>query len=202
MIMETQIVQKATSTEFDAPLLEVIRQRRSLRAFADKPVEAEKIRSLFEAARWAPSSVNEQPWRYIYATQDQPELWNRIFETLNEGNRVWVKRSPLLIVSFTLRNFSRNDRPNASAVYDLGAANAFLSLQATALGLTVHQMGGFDKEKARIALRIPDAFEMGVILAVGYPGNPDELPEPLRQRELTPRVRNVQAEFVRNDSIQ
>ncbi|QOI97086.1 MAG: nitroreductase family protein [Flammeovirgaceae bacterium] len=200
--METQIVQKATSTEFDAPLLEVIRQRRSLRAFADKPVEAEKIRSLFEAARWAPSSVNEQPWRYIYATQDQPELWNRIFETLNEGNRVWVKRSPLLIVSFTLRNFSRNDRPNASAVYDLGAANAFLSLQATALGLTVHQMGGFDKEKARIALRIPDAFEMGVILAVGYPGNPDELPEPLRQRELTPRVRNVQAEFVRNDSIQ
>lgn len=199
--MEPQTIPIATSTEFEAPVLEVIQKRRSLRAFADKPVEAEKIKSLFEAARWAPSSVNEQPWRYLYATRNQPERWNRIFETLNEGNKVWVKHAPLLIVSFAKKDFSRNSRPNASAIYDLGAANAFLSLQATALGLTVHQMGGFDKEKARVVLGIPGTFEMGVIMAVGYPGNPHELPDPLKQRELAPRIRNVQAEFVRNDSF-
>lgn len=199
--MEALTIQKTTSTGFEAPVLEVIRQRRSLRAFADKPVEPDKIKSLFEAARWAPSSVNEQPWRYIYANREQPELWNRIFETLNEGNKVWVKPAPLLIVSFSLKIFTRNGRPNTSAKYDLGAANAFLSLQATALGLAVHQMGGFDKEKAMTVLNIPDSFEMGVIMAVGYPGNPDDLPEPLKQRELAPRVRNVLAEFVRNDSF-
>lgn len=199
--METETIQKVTSANFEAPVLEVIQKRRSLRAFADKPVEADKIMSLFEAARWAPSSVNKQPWRYIYSTREQPDLWNRIFETLHEGNRVWAKNAPLLIVSFARKNFSRNNQMNSSAKYDVGAANAFLSLQATALGLTVHQMGGFDKEKAMLTLRIPDTCEVSVIMAVGYPGNPDQLPEMLKQRELSPRVRNVQAAFVRNNSF-
>jgi nitroreductase len=178
--------------------MKTIQQRRSSRAYSDQAVEPEKIRSLFEAARWAPSSVNDQPWFYLYATKDQPELWNKIFDTLNDGNKSWVKDAPLLIVSLASRKFKRNDRPNASAKYDLGCANAFLSLQATELGLNVHQMGGFDRQKAIENLNIPDVFELGVIIAVGYPGNPQALPENLQQREQAPRVRYRQKEFVMN----
>jgi nitroreductase len=190
--------ESTTSSAFEAPVMKTIQQRRSSRAYSDQAVEPEKIRSLFEAARWAPSSVNDQPWFYLYATKDQPELWNKIFDTLNDGNKSWVKDAPLLIVSLASRKFKRNDRPNASAKYDLGCANAFLSLQATELGLNVHQMGGFDRQKAIENLNIPDVFELGVIIAVGYPGNPQALPENLQQREQAPRVRYRQKEFVMN----
>lgn len=191
-------MEKEISAAFEAPVIEVIRKRRSYRAYADKPVESEKIESLFEAARWAPSSVNEQPWHYLYATKDQPDLWQRILNCLNEGNRIWAQHAPLLIVTMTRKNFTRNDRPNTSAKYDLGGANALLSLQATALGLNVHQMGGYDKQKAIEDLSIPDLYELGVILAIGYPGDPDILPDNLKQRELAQRIRYRQSAFVRN----
>src|SRR3954471_3119970 len=97
------------SAEFHSPIINVIKNRRSRRAYADKPVEQEKINSLFEAARWAPSSVNEQPWIYLYATKDQTELWNKIFDALNESNKVWVKNVPLLITSLVRKNFIKND---------------------------------------------------------------------------------------------
>jgi nitroreductase len=187
------------SSEFESPIIEVIRNRRSRRAFADQPVEKEKIASLFEAARWAPSSVNEQPWIYIYATKEQPDFWNRIFATLTEGNRIWVKNVPLLIASFVRRNFIRNDRPNVAARYDLGGANAFLSLQATHLGLNVHQMGGFDPGKLVENLNVPLIYEPVIILAVGYPGEIETLPENLQLRERAPRERYVQREFVMNN---
>jgi nitroreductase len=187
------------SSEFESPIIEVIRNRRSRRAFADQPVEKEKIASLFEAARWAPSSVNEQPWIYIYATKEQPDFWNRIFATLTEGNRIWVKNVPLLIASFVRRNFIRNDRPNVAARYDLGGANAFLSLQATHLGLNVHQMGGFDPGKLVENLNVPLIYEPVIILAVGYPGEIEKLPENLQLRERAPRERYVQREFVMNN---
>lgn len=135
---------------------------------------------------------------YIYATKDQPELWSAIFDALNEGNKVWVRNVPLLIASFVRTNFTRNDRPNGSARYDLGGANAFLSLQATHLGLNVHQMGGFDSEKLRLHLNVPHGFDPVIVLAVGYPGVTDELPENLKLRELAPRERYVQNEFVLN----
>ncbi len=190
-----------TSTEFESPVLDLIRDRRSKRAFSPQPVELERIKSLFEAARWAPSSTNEQPWHYIYATREgQPELWNRIFDVLSENNKVWVKQAPLLIVSLYRKSFSRNGMPNVSARYDLGAANAFLSLQATSFGLNIHQMGGFDHARAMANLNVPEDFELGVIMAVGYEGSPDSLSEPLRQRELAPRIRMVQEEFVSNTS--
>ncbi|MBT1702598.1 nitroreductase family protein [Chryseosolibacter indicus] len=128
------------SSEFHSPVLEVIQNRRSRRAYADRPVEKEKIDSLFEAARWAPSSINEQPWIYVYATKDQPELWHKIFDSLNDSNKVWVQNAPLLIASLVRVNFSRNNRPNTSARYDLGPANAYLSLQATPPGLNFHQL--------------------------------------------------------------
>jgi nitroreductase len=186
------------SGEFESPILEVIQMRRSRRAYSDTPVEPGKIQSLFEAARWAPSSVNEQPWLYLYATKDQTELWHKIFDALLEGNKVWGRNAPLLIVSLVRKNFLRNERPNLAGRYDLGAANAFLSLQAAHLGLNVHQIGGFDSEKVKHNLNIPDTYEAVVILAIGYPGDAGMLPENLKLRELAPRERYLQQEFVMN----
>ena len=185
------------STTIQAKVMDEIRDRKSKRAYASTTIAESDIKSLFEAARWAPSSMNEQPWTYIYATQqEQPELWNDILSTLNESNRVWAAAAPLLIVSLVRRNLLRNNLPNGSAKYDLGAANAFLSLQAAHLGLNIHQMGGYDREKAKQILNIPEAYDLGVIMAVGYPGDADLLPENLKQRELAPRERYEQDEFV------
>ncbi|MGE0770081.1 MAG: nitroreductase family protein [Cyclobacteriaceae bacterium] len=189
------------SNDLAIPVLDVIQQRRSRRAYADKAVEPEKIKLLFEAARWAPSSVNEQPWTYLYATREQEELWSRILNTLADGNKIWAKDAPLLVMSMARKYFSRNGRPNHSAKYDLGSANGFLSLQATALGLNVHQMAGFDGEKARVDLNVPDEYELGVIMAIGYPGDPDQLPENLKARELAPRQRTDIEQFVFNKSF-
>jgi nitroreductase len=189
------------SAVFESPILEAIQMRRSSRAYADKPVGKEHIDSLFEAARWAPSSVNEQPWLYLYATKDQHALWNKIFECLNDSNKVWAVNAPLLIVSLARKNFTRNDKPNQSARYDLGAANAFLSLQAAHVGLNVHQMGGYDAAKAKQNLNIPDHFETVVIMAIGYPGDVALLPENLKLRELAPRERYLQQEFVMNKTF-
>jgi nitroreductase len=189
------------SSEFESEILEIIKNRRSRRAFVRKPIEQEKIKSLFEAARWAPSSVNEQPWAYVYATHDQSELWNKIFESLNEGNKIWAKEAPLLIVSLARKFHSGKDRLNNSAKYDVGAANAFLTLQATHLGLNVHQMGGFDHSILRQNLNVPENFDIGVVMAIGYPGNAEQLPLSLRERELSPRMRHLQNEFVMNSTF-
>jgi nitroreductase len=186
------------SSEFHPSVLDVIRHRRSRRAYDTKLVPQEDIDSLFEAARWAPSSVNEQPWLYIYATSDQKELWHLIFDSLNEGNKIWVRDVPLLIASFARTNFSRNDKPNGAARYDLGGANAILSLQATHLGLNVHQMGGFDAARLRANLNVPATYEPMIVLAVGYPGEAEKLPENLKIREAAPRERYVRDEFVLN----
>jgi nitroreductase len=194
--METMTKQK--SAEVEHPVSDLIKNRRSTRVFEARAIEPEKIHSLFEATRWAASSSNEQPWMYIYATSDQSELWNRLLEPLAEGNKVWVKDAPLLIVSLARKNFSRNGVPNAHALYDLGGANAMLSLQAVELGLQVRQMAGFNREVAKAVLNISDEYELGVFMAVGYPGNPESLPESIKVKELAPRTRFVQQEFVRN----
>lgn len=194
-----KIMQK--SADFGSPVIEVIRNRRSRRAYADRRVEPEKIRSLFEAARWAPSSLNEQPWFYIYATRDQEALWTKIFETLKEANKVWAKKAPLLILSLARKNFIRFEAPNPASRYDLGAANAFLSLQAAHLGLNVHQIAGFDTETAVRNLNVPELYEPVVVMAIGYPGDADTLPENLKAREVAPRERYVEQEFVMNKSF-
>lgn len=186
------------SHEFHFPVLDLIQKRRSIRAFSPDLVEQEKINSLFEATRWAPSSTNEQPWVFIYATRDQTDLWQRLFDPLNEGNKVWAKDAPLLILSLTRKNFSRYPGPNAHALYDLGGANAFLSLQAVELGLQVRQMAGFDPELAISLLNIPDDYLLGVFMAVGYPGDPSTLPPNLKNRETAPRERFLQDVFVMN----
>ena len=188
------------SSQFGAPILEVIQQRRSRRAYADRIVEADKIRSLFEAARWAPSSLNEQPWFYIYATKGQ-QLWDSIFESLKEGNKVWARNAPLLVVSLARKNFIRFKSPNPSARYDLGAANAFLSLQAAHLDLNVHQMAGFDPKMLITNLNIPEHYEPVIVMAIGYPGDVENLPENLKAREFAPRERFVEQEFVMNKAF-
>jgi nitroreductase len=195
--MET-VTTTTKSSEIEHPVFTEIRERRSRRAYSHEPVSEADIKSLFEAARWAPSSNNEQPWAYLYATREQPELWNKIFDSLMEGNKIWAKDAPLLIVSMIRKNFLKNDKPNGSAKFDLGAANAFLSLQATHLGLNVHQMGGFERDKAIANLNIPDTHEPVVVLAIGRLRDPHDLPEPFKSRETGPRERHTQEFFVMN----
>ena len=189
------------SSNFDHPISDLIKSRKSIRAFSGREIEPEKIYSLFEATRWAPSSSNEQPWIYLYALPGQVELWNKFFEPLNESNKIWAKGSGLLIASLARKNFSRFDSTNSHALYDLGAANAFLSLQAVELGLQVRQMAGFNRLKAIENLEVPETFEVGVFMAVGYPGDPETLPEHLKKRELAPRERYTQQEFVMNKTF-
>jgi nitroreductase len=156
----------------------------------------ETIRSLFEAARWAPSSMNEQPWVYIYAAAENKELWNKIFASLNDSNKIWAQQAPLLVVSLARKTLLRNGVINGAAKYDVGAANALLSLQATHAGLNVHQMGGYNKQVLIDNLNIPETHEPTVVMAIGYPGDPESLPDNLKARELAPRERNTQEFFV------
>jgi len=199
--METIVAPMQKSNKFEYPVMDLIEQRRSRRAYSSQPIESEKILSLFEAARWAPSSMNEQPWAYLYATSDQPELYNQLLNVLNESNRVWASHAPMLILSMARKTHFRNGAINAAAKYDVGAANAFLSMQATRLGLNVHQMGGYDRQKAIETFNIPETHEPIVIMAIGYLGDSENLSESLKQREVAPRERYTQEVFVMNKSF-
>ena len=159
-------------------------------------VETDKLRSLFEAARWAPSSNNEQPWQFVMATKNTPSEYDRLFQCLKEGNKKWAHLAPVLMLSVARLNFEDEGRPNRHAFHDTGMAVFSLVVQATALGLMVHQMAGFDAEKARTDLKIPDGHEPVAMIAIGYPGDPDLLQEPYRTREFRPRERKPISEFV------
>ena len=180
----------------DFPVHQLIRERWSPRAFADKPVAGEVLGSLFEAARWAPSSNNEQPWAFIVGTKDDPVNFDKVLGTLVEFNASWAKRAPVLAIAVAELAFEKNHAPNRNAYYDTGAASALLSVQATVEGLAVHQMAGFDPEQARRVFGIPQGWEAIAALAIGYPGDPDSLPDKLKDRELAPRTRKPIREFV------
>lgn len=196
--MET-IIDKSTKIEY--PVLTEIKDRRSKRAYSTTLVSEETIRSLFEAARWAPSSMNEQPWVYIYAVADDKELWNKIFASLNDSNKIWAQHAPLLVVSLARKTLLRNGVINGAAKYDVGAANALLSLQATHAGLNVHQMGGYNKQALIDNLNIPETHEPTVVMAIGYPGDPESLNDNLKAREVAPRERYTQEFFVYTKSF-
>jgi len=187
---------KSAST--DAPVQELIRQRWSPRAFEARPVEPEKLRSLFEAARWAASSSNVQPWRYIVATKDDAENFARVLQCFNENNQLWTKHAPVIGLSVAALNFASSGKPNRFAFHDLGQASATMALEAVALGLQVHQMGGIFPDKAREIFGVPEDYEVAAGLALGYPGDPNLLPDTntLRERELQPRQRKHVSEFV------
>jgi len=178
------------------PVHELIRERWSPRAFAEKPVPEEVLRSIFEAARWAPSSYNEQPWAYIVATEGDKDNFAKVLSVLVEFNVNWAKSAPVLAIAVAELAFANNNSPNRNAQYDTGAATALLSVEATARGLAVHQMAGFDPEKARQVFGIPPGWEAIAAIAIGYPGDPASLPQPLKDRELAPRTRKPIAEFV------
>ena len=189
-----EFMQKPAPSDF--PVHELIRRRWSPRAFADKPVPQDVLRSIFEAARWAPSSNNEQPWAYIVATRDDKDSFEKMLSVLVEFNAKWARSASVLAIAVAKLMFAKNHAPNRNALYDTGAATALLSLEATAHELAVHQMAGFDPEKARQVLGIPAAWEPIATLAIGYPGDPASLPAPLKDREMAPRTRKPIAEFV------
>jgi nitroreductase len=177
------------------PIESLLQHRWSPRVFASKSVEREVLLRLFEAARWAPSSYNEQPWRYIVATQENPERLKEAQSVLSPGN-AWATKAPVLICSVAQLAFARSDKPNRHAFHDVGAASENLLLQATALGLLGHQMAGFDVEKARVVFQIPEGYEPVAMMAVGYPGPLESLTEEQRAHEERPRVRRPVQEFV------
>ena len=180
----------------DHPIQPLIAGRWSPYAFEDRPVSDEDLRSVFEAARWSASSYNEQPWRYIVATKANPAEFERLLSCLVEGNQVWAKAAPVLALGCTSLNFALNGQPNAAAVHDLGLASATLTLEATARGLSVHQMIGILPDRARELYRIPDGVRPLTWLAIGYAADPGGLPENLRVRDLAQRTRRPLAESV------
>ncbi len=174
---------------------EPILRRWSPRAFADRPVSASDMKKLFEAARWAASSFNEQPWRFIVGRQGDA-TYGKIFESLATFNQAWANNAPVLMLSVGKKTFTQNGNPNHYALHDTGAATANLGLQATALGFHTHSMGGFDRDKIRAAFQIPEDFEIGAVTAIGYLGDVDVLPDSLKAAETSARSRKPLSEFV------
>jgi nitroreductase len=175
---------------------ELIQHRWSPRAFSEQPVPADVLRSLFEAARWAPSSSNEQPWAFLVTTAGDRENHAKMLSTLVEFNQGWAKHAPVLAIAVSELAFAQTGKPNRNAFYDTGAAVANLSVEATSRGLFVHQMAGFDARKAIELFEIPSGWDPIAAFTIGYPGNPETLPETLRQRELAPRERKPLDSFV------
>ena len=200
--METPTSSPAEKTATpDHDILSLFAERWSPRAFADRPVEPEKITRMLEAARWTMSSYNEQPWRYVVAARhEDPEGYDDLLHCLNEFNQKWAQNAPVLMMSFYKKTFSENDQANRCAPHDLGAASAALTFQATAMDLYVHQMAGILKEKARETYGVPDDFEPMAGLAVGYLGAPGMLPEGQQDAETSPRSRMPLEEFVFEDA--
>ncbi|MEM8782520.1 MAG: nitroreductase family protein [Planctomycetota bacterium] len=181
----------------DYPVLDCLADRWSPRSFADTPVETEQLRQLFEAARWAASAFNEQPWRFIVATKENRESYERVLSCLVEANQAWARSAPVLGITAVSETFAKNDKPNRCAEHDLGLAMGNLSAQATALGLMIHQMAGIDQNRAKDVLQIPDGFHAFSGFALGHLGPADALPEGwMRDAETAPRPRNPFDEFV------
>ncbi len=184
--------------DISAGVHDLFRDRWSPRAFADRPVSNQDLRTILEAARWAASSYNEQPWRFVVARKSDGPLFEKVLSVLLPFNQAWAKAASVLIITAAKQTFTHNGTPNLHAMHDAGAALAHIALQATALGLHAHAMAGFDREKARTELGIPEGYEPAAALALGYPGSPGDLPAPYLERELAPRVRKPLTELAFN----
>jgi nitroreductase len=164
-----------------------------------EPLSEEEMLTLFEAARWAPSTYNEQEWRFLYARRDTPQ-WQTFFDLLVEGNQAWCKNAAILVLILAHKVFERNGKPNPVHLFDSGCAFENLALQGTAMGLVVHGMQGFDFDKARTALNVPDDYAVAAMFAAGKPGPLTNLPEPLREREK-PSGRKPVREIIREGAF-
>jgi len=190
------MLEKSAITQ--VPIADLIAHRWSPRAIdPDQPVRREQLVALLEAARWAPSCFGDQPWRYLVWDRFRDvSRWQQAFECLAEGNQVWAKNAPLLMLSIVAPNFGHNNQPNRWAQYDTGAASENLCLQATALGLVAHQMGGFDSDQAKARFNIPADYTCMAMIAVGHPALAEGLPDALRHKELATRERKPLSQIV------
>ena len=181
----------------DHPVLPAIAERWSPYAYDPRPVERAKLLSCLEAARWAASSYNEQPWTYILAERTDKAAFDKMLGCLMEANQAWAKNAGVLMLGIVKRNFSKNNSPNRVCEHDLGLAAGNLVLQATSVGLQVHQMAGIEPAKIRATYKVPDGYEPLTGIAIGYPREvkPDTT-DPLEKRDLTPRTRRKISEFV------
>lgn len=175
---------RSAARSYTYPIHELLAARWSPRSFADRPVDAGTLGALLEAARWAPSSATEQPCRLIVGPRDDAQTWSNVLACINERNQRWAKTAPVLMLACAMRHSARSGQPNAFAWYDTGQAVAHMTFQAAALGLYVHQMGGFSRDVARERFAIPPEADAVTAIAVGYLGEPAVLPEDLRVREL------------------
>ena len=180
------------------PINELIRQRWSPRAFEERRVEREKLLSLFEAARWAPSAFNAQPWSFIFATKEERHTYNRLLDCMPPSNQYWAQSAPVLVLTVT-NLYLPSRKPDRFAYYDVGLAVENLVLQATALGLACHQTGGVDVKKARTEFSIPEGYDPIDVIAIGYAADASRLPEDLRVMELATRSRKPLRDFVFSD---
>jgi nitroreductase len=187
---------RAKPAPVQVPILEPITLRWSPRAFNDRPIPGDALNRIFEAARWAPSAFNEQPWAFVIARRSDTQAFGSMLACLNEANQGWARNADLLAFAAARNDLVIRPGPNKAALYDLGQAVAYLSLQATVEGVAVHQMVGFDADKAAEVAAIPADHRCLTALALGYPGDPQSLPDALRERELAPRVRKPVSEFV------
>ena len=179
----------------DNPIHELISKRWSARAFSTRLVEKSKLLSILEAARWAPSSHNEQPWRFIVFTNDNLEKLKKAQSVLQEHNS-YARRAPILNLCYNKKTYSDNSNYNRLHFYDLGAANENMFLEAFNQGLIMHEMGGFDVQKAREVFNIPEDFEVGIMIAIGYQDSPEVLPERLRGKSSSTRERKTLEEIL------
>jgi nitroreductase len=201
--LSTQSIVTETSSEPSAKFAdtlpsvhELIRRRWSPRSFSTREVSTEDLKTILEAASWAASSYNEQPWRFLVARKSDRAAYEKILNLLVPANQAWAKTAPVLIIMAAKRTFSHNGSPNRYGLHDAGQALAHLFLQATALGLHAHGMAGFDADRARKELGIPDDYELGAAVALGYVAPPDQLPEQYRESEVSKRHRKPLNEIV------
>ena len=178
------------------PIHSLLQERWSPRAFSQKMVEKDALQSLLEAARWASSCFNEQPWSFLVSTSQEKEEHGKMLSCLAEANQSWAKEAPVLMITIVKLAFAHNGTSNRHASHDVGLAVGNLVVQATALGLGVHQMAGIHPDVAKSLYHIPDTHEALTALALGYFGDPQSLPDALRERELAIRTRQPLSEFV------
>ena len=188
--------EKVKVADTDYPIHKILRERWSPRSFSDKSIDPELINQLFEAARWAPSSYNEQPWRFITARREEEDAFEKLSQVMNDFNRGWAAEAPVLALGLTKTSFDLNDRPNPHAGHDLGQAIAHLTFEATRHDLYVHQMAGILPEKAQELYDISDEVKPMTMFAIGYKGEPETLNEKLEKQETAPRSRKPLDEII------
>ncbi len=186
---------KQTNTEH--PILEVISKRWSPRAYDKRMIEKEKLLSIFEAARWAASAFNEQPWSFLVATKENEKMYEKLYSCISEFNKPWSHSAPVLILTLAKKAFNHNRKENSYAYYDLGQAVANLLTQASSYDIYMHQLAGFSKEKTIEEFDIPDGYEPATVIVMGYLGDGNSLSEDLLVKEQAQRVRKKVTEFVK-----